>query len=202
MTNYGFPDNSGQTEGMHGSADLAYPGNGPMQHTVTTEGAGTYDDPITAAGDVNSSYGGATLDPGTIIYNPVTQKYYIMEDSCAECQADNSCNYDDDENPSSQNPPADCNTNQYLHVDFYMGPSTDQGTTIDNDWQTCEANTSIGDCYNVNNAVTGPPGAPTTDGTIIVNPPDNLPVRSGPLFTASGKCWIDTQILPTQMYCH
>jgi hypothetical protein len=205
MTNYGYPDNSGQTEGMHGSADIAYPGYGPKQHTVTTEGAGTYDDPITAAGETSSSYGGATLDPGTIIYNPVTQKYYIMEDSCAECSADYNCKYDKDQaKGTAGDPPASgmCDTNQFLHIDFYMGPSDDLGMTLDNTWQTCESNTTIGDVYMLNGAITGPPNSPTTNGTVIVNPPNNLPVRSGTLFASDGTCWTSTQVLPTQMYCH
>ena len=213
MTNYGFNDNSCQIESQHNCGTIAYPGLGPKQHQVATEGAGTYDDPITAAaagsngGGSNSSQGGATLSPGTIIYNPLTQKYYIMEDQCAECSADYACKYDDDEPKGpAGDPPASgsCSTNQYLHIDFWMGPTVSQQdpTNLNN----CENNTTIGDAYNVNNAMTGPINAASTNGTVIINPPPNLPVRSGVLFvgdtSANGGCWISTQLTPQQESCN
>jgi hypothetical protein len=213
MTNYGFNDNSCQVESQHDCGNIAYPGLGPKQHQVATEGAGTYDDPITAAaagsnsGGSNSSQGGATLSPGTIIYNPLTQKYYIMEDQCAECSADYSCKYDDDEpKGTAGDPPASgsCSTNQYIHIDFWMGPtvSQDDPTNLNN----CEDNTTVGDAYNVNNAVTGSINQPTTNGTVIINPPSNLPVRSGVLFagdtSATGGCWVSTQLVPQQESCN
>jgi hypothetical protein len=211
MTNYGFNDNSCQVESQHNCALIAYPGLGPMGHQEATEGAGTYDDPITAAaaGDSsgtsqNESQGGATLTPGTIIYNTITQKYYIMEDQCAECTADYNCQYDDDQPMGTAgDPPAACNTDQFFHIDFWMGPTVSQQNPAN--LLTCENNTTIGDVYNVNNAVTGPLSMPTTDGTVIVNPPSNLPVRPGMLFlgdtSATGGCWTSTQQLPTQMVC-
>ena len=211
MTNYGFNDNSCQTEGQHDCGDIAYPGLGPMQHQVATEGAGTYDDPITAAAAGSSdgtseleSQGGATLSPGTIIYNPLTQKYYIMEDQCAECVADYNCQYDDDENAGSGNPPSNCSTDQFFHIDFWMGPTVSQEdpTNLNN----CEANTTIGDTYDVNDALTGALNQGTTDGTVIINPPSNLPVQTSKLFlgdtSATGGCWTSTQVLPDQEVCY
>jgi hypothetical protein len=210
MTNYGFNDNSGSSEGDKNSADIAYPGYGPKKHTVATEGAGTYDDPITAASDTKSSFGAATLAPGTIIYNPMTQKYYILEDSCAECQADYACKYDDDEGDAAfpGDPPTagGCKTNQFLHIDFWMGPTESQADPTD--LYNCEDNSTIGDVYDFNSAITGPLNVATTDGTVIVNPPDNLPVRSGVLFAgdkavpAGGGCWTQAQMLPYQEWCN
>jgi hypothetical protein len=213
MTNYGYNDNSCQTEQIHSCSTIAYPGLGPMQHQVATEATGTYDDPITAAasGDngsgtgSNESQGGATLSPGTIIYNTITQKYYIMEDQCAECTADYNCKYDDDEAKGPNNPPAGCMQNQYFHIDFWMGPN-DVAEPDAGDLTTCEYNSTIGDAYNINNAITGPLCAATTNGTVIINPPSNLPVRQGKLYKGDrvvpgGGCWTNTQVLPSQGYC-
>jgi hypothetical protein len=210
MTNYGFNDNSGSSEGDKNSADIAYPGYGPKKHTVATEGAGTYDDPITAASDTKDSSGGATLSPGTFIYNPLTEKYYILEDSCAECEADYACKYDDDEGTAAfpGDPPAagSCATDQFLHIDFWMGPTVSQVDPTD--LYNCEDDSTIGDVYDYNNAITGPLNSETTNGTVIVNPPNNLPVRSGMLFQGDvavpdgGGCWTPTQVLPYQEWCN
>jgi hypothetical protein len=219
MTNYGFNDNSCQTEGEHDCGDIAYSNyNGasglpPGYHLQATEGAGTYDDPITAAAsgssDGNSqleSQGGATLSPGTIIYNPLTQKYYIMEDQCAECTADYNCQYDDDENQGTAGDPptSGCTTGQFFHIDFWMGPTVSQqdATNLNN----CEDNTTIGDTYDVNNAIGGPLNSASTNGTVIINPPSNLPVNPNTLFvgdtSANGGCWATTQLIPNQEYCY
>jgi hypothetical protein len=199
MTNYGWPDNS--------PPGAAISGGGP--HSIATEGAGTYDDPITVASDKRFSQGGATLTTGTIVYNPITQKYYVMEDGCVECTADYNCQYDDSEDAGTPgDPPASgCQKNTYLHLDFWMGPNTSSvwssgGTALVNASQNCEGLTTIGDTYNVNYAVDGGPGYGTTDGTVIVNPPKNLPVKMGTLFDSSGNCWTNRQILPIDMYCH
>jgi hypothetical protein len=196
MTNYGFIDNSPP------SAIIAYPNSGPKGHSQATEGTGTYDDPITCASDTSFSQGGATLSPGTIVYNPISQKYYIVEDGCTECSQDYNCKYDDDDDAGPGNPPAGCKKDTYLHIDFWMGPSMDLGTTLDNELLNCEGLATLGDAYNESYAVDGGPGYGVTDGTVIVNPPSNLPVRTGQLFTASGTCWTPTQVLPIQMVCH
>ena len=38
------------------------------------------------------------------------------------------------------------------------------------------ARSTIGDVYDLNGAITGPLNSATTNGTVIVNPPSNLPV--------------------------
>jgi hypothetical protein len=214
MTNYGFNDNSCQTEGQHDCGTIAYPNLGPKQHPVATEGAGTYDDPITAAASASDdglseleSQGGATLSPGTLIYNPSTMKYYIMEDQCAECIADYNCQYDDDESKGTAgDPPASgsCSTNQFFHIDFWMGPTVSQQDPTN--LVSCEDNSTLGDTYNVNDAVSGPSSAASTNGTVIINPPNNLPVNSNMLFkgdtSANGGCWTASQVVPTQESCN
>jgi hypothetical protein len=211
MTQYGFNDNSCQVESQHNCGNIAYPGLGPMQHMVATEGAGTYDDPITAAASANDSatgefesQGGATLSPGTIIYSPLTQKYYIMEDQCAECTADYNCKYDDDETSKVGNPPAACMTNQFFHIDFWMGPTVSQQNPMN--LITCENDATIGDVYDMNNAITGPLTSELTNGTVIINPPRNLPVRQGMLFkgdtSPTGGCWTSKQVLALQEWCN
>jgi hypothetical protein len=213
MTNYGFNDNSCQVESQHNCGSIAYPGMGPMMHQQATEGTGTYDDPITAAsaadnsGGTNYSQGGATLSPGTIIYNPLTMKYYIMEDQCAECTADYNCAYDDDyPKGTAGDPPASgsCNTDQYIHIDFWMGPTVSQQNPTN--LEACEGNTTIGDVYEINNAMNGPLTAGSTNGTVIINPPNNLPVNPNVLFagdtSANGGCWTTMQMSAQQASCN
>jgi hypothetical protein len=182
MTWYGFNDNSCATESQHGCNDIANPGLGPKKHQGATEGAGTYDDPITAAASDTSdsghqyeSSGGATLSPGTLIYNPEVKKYFIMEDSCLECGDEYACKLSSDDT-DDPNPPAGCTKNTYLHIDFWMGPSFAQDSA---DLGNCEDNSTIGDTYQ-------------GTGTVIVNPPDNLPVVTTALYTGTGMgggCW-------------
>jgi hypothetical protein len=195
MTNYGYPDNSPP------SAIIS--GGGP--HSIATEGSGTYSDPITVATD------NGELSAGTIVYNPLTQKYYVVEDGCVECSADWSCKYDDSEDAGTPgDPPSPCKTKTYRHLDFWMGPNQDSvwqgmltaGTHLYDTSQNCEGLTTIGDTYNVHYAIDGGPGYGTTDGTVIVNPPNNLPVKMGTLFDSSGNCWTNRQMLPIDMYCH
>jgi hypothetical protein len=188
MTWYGFNDNSCTTENQHDCNDIAFPGLGPKKHMVATEGAGTYDDPVTCAASAqgnsgtsdNESSGAATATPGTIIYNPEVQKYFIVEDSCAECYEDYACQPDDDTSPDTQ-PPSGCAKDQYLHIDFWMGPSFMQDAT---DLNNCEDNSTIGNPY-------------AGTGTIVVNPPSNLPVNVTPLYTGTGTgggCWTPQQV--------
>jgi hypothetical protein len=71
ITFYGFPDNSP-------------PGNGiafPVIHDGAG-GTGTFSNPITFATDQ------AEHRPGTRLYVPFLQKYFIMEDDCVECDND------------------------------------------------------------------------------------------------------------------
>lgn len=182
ITWYGFNDNSCTVESQHDCNNIAFPRLGPMKHTGATEGAGTYDDPITAAASDqgNETSGGVALSPGTIIYNPEVRKYFIMEDSCLECGDEWKCHLSaaDTDDPS---PPAGCVPGTNLHIDFWMGPSSMQDATL---LDACESNSTIGDAY---------AGA----GVVVVNPPPNLPVVTTPLYSGSGQtggCWTSTQV--------
>lgn len=184
VTFYGFNDNSCTVESEHSCDDIAYPGYGPKKHAVATEAAGTYDDPITAAASDQGfeTAGGATLQPGTIIYNPLVQKYFIMEDSCLECGDEWKCHLssDDTDDPS---PPAGCKPGTNLHIDFWMGPDfASDSTNLNN----CEDNSTIGNPY-------------AGVGTVVINPPPDLPVKSPLLYSGSGTaggCWTSKQADP------
>ena len=69
------------------------------------------------------SSGGATLQPGTIVYNPSVQKYFIMEDSCLECGDEWKCKLSSHDTDDPK-PPANCVAGQNLHIDFWMPRST------------------------------------------------------------------------------
>jgi hypothetical protein len=188
ITWYGYNDNSCGTEAQHGCNDIANPGLGPQHHMGATAGAGTYDDPSTAAasdttdpGHVFEASGGVTLTPGMLIYNPEVQQYFIFEDSCLECGDEYSCKLssDDTDDPS---PPADCHVGANLHIDFWMGPNDKaQPSSL----QTCEDNATLGNPY---------AGA----GVVIVNPPPDLPVKTGLLYpgnaSATGGCFTSKQV--------
>jgi hypothetical protein len=181
VTFYGFNDNSCTLENEHSCDDIAYPGLGPKMHQVATESAGTFDDPITcAASDQGSeSSGGATLSPGTIVYNPEVKKYFIMEDSCLECGDEWTCHLsaDDTDDPA---PPANCQPDTNLHIDFWMGPSFMQSAAFLN---ACEDNSTLGGPY-------------AGKGTVLVNPPGDLPVAPALLYSgmgAGGGCWTQAQ---------
>jgi hypothetical protein len=173
QTWYGFNDNSCGTENVHSCNDIAYPGYGPKKHQVATEGKGTYDDPVTAAAADNGceSAGGATLQPGTLIYNPEVHKYFIMEDSCLECTQECNC-----QSGADGNPPGGCKKDEFLHIDFWMGPN-DQAQNA-TQLNACEDDLTLGNPY------AGP-------GEVIVNPPANLPVDTTPLFV-NGQCTAKT----------
>jgi len=92
VTSYGYNDND-DGNGNYGTAVIAY----PQIHSIATEDLGTYDQPVTFATDQNE------FAPGTIIYVPHLEKYFIMEDGCAECTTDWN--------------------NGVYHVDLWMGPN-------------------------------------------------------------------------------
>jgi len=116
-TSYGYADND-DGQGHFGTAVIAYPksdGN-PTLHNIATEGTGTYNDPITFAATVKDISAGV-FPVGSIIYAAYLQKYFILEDQCADCGND-------------------LQGMQY-HIDFWMGPSsTSDKTALDN----CESN--------------------------------------------------------------
>jgi hypothetical protein len=78
FTSYGYNDND-DGNGNFGTAAIAYP---DKHHPIATEGKGTYADPITFATDPRE------IPPHTMIYVPYLQKYFFMEDGCAECESD------------------------------------------------------------------------------------------------------------------
>jgi 3D (Asp-Asp-Asp) domain-containing protein len=80
ITWYGF-DNNPSSANPQGSAAILYPqsANNPTLHNTATEGTGTFNDPITFATRVDDQQ---TFPIGSVIYVPMTQKYYIMEDAC------------------------------------------------------------------------------------------------------------------------
>ena len=209
---YGFNDNSCTKESVHGCNDIAYaaplatrgehgmpyPNAGTIKHTEATEGTGTYDDPITAAASADSdpekptganprhafaSAKGVTLTPGTLIYNPEVQKYFIMEDSCIECGDEFACVVSPEDTDDGK-VPAGCVPGTNLHIDFWMGPEIASDT---DDLDTCQASSTLGDDWK---------GGP---GQVIVNPPSDLPVVTTPLYTGSGAhggCWTAAQASP------
>jgi hypothetical protein len=87
-----------------GSAEIAYPNS---RHVVAG-GTGTYADPLSLATDPRE------LRPGVVVYYPPVQKYFVMEDDCAECIDD----------WSAKRTP---------HVDLWMSGTADPAV------QTCEA---------------------------------------------------------------
>ena len=113
VTFYGFPDNSCQTENQHTCNDIAYPKSGgfPTKHDIATEGSGTYDDPVTYAGAGDNNGNGGPVKPGTIIYVPYLEKYFVMEDQCAECTTD-------------------WNSGHNWHVDLWMGSNMFNGGNV------------------------------------------------------------------------
>ena len=179
-----------------GYSGTPYPNAGNIVDTEATEHSGTYDDPITAASSADTdpqnptganpmhkfeSFGGATLTPGTIIYNPEVQKYFIMEDSCIECGDEYACIVSPEDTDDGTVPPG-CQPGTNLHIDFWMGP---QFSTDSNDLNNCEDNSSVGYPW-----MGGP-------NQIVVNPPSNLPVVTTPLYTGSGPgggCWTSSQV--------
>jgi hypothetical protein len=58
-----------------GSAEIAYPNS---RHT-SAGGIGTVADPLSLATDPRE------IRPGVLVYYPPIQKYFVMEDDCAEC---------------------------------------------------------------------------------------------------------------------
>jgi len=88
VTFYGFTDND-DGNGKFTTSVIAYPKKDgfPTHHNGTTEGAGTYNDPITFATGKKAIDDG-TFPVGSIIYVPFLQKYFMLEDECASCKTD------------------------------------------------------------------------------------------------------------------
>src|SRR6185312_9331121 len=93
ITFYGAADND-----PPGSTEIAY----PNAHHLGAGGTGTYADPLSLAADPRA------VKVGTLVYYPPLQKYFVMEDDCAQCIQ---------EWRSSRIP----------HIDLWTGNSTGQG---------------------------------------------------------------------------
>jgi 3D (Asp-Asp-Asp) domain-containing protein len=77
VTFYGYDDNDDGSDHF-GTAAISY----PHDHQIATEDIGSWKRPSTFACDPKF------IKPGTIIYVPRLQKYYIMEDECVDCMND------------------------------------------------------------------------------------------------------------------
>ncbi len=187
MTWYGYNDNSCATEAQMGCNDIANPGLGPKMHQGATEGAGTYDDPSTAAssdtsdsGHVFEMAGGVTLTPGTLIYNPEVQRYFIFEDSCLECGDEYACKLSSDDSDGTP-PPSGCTPETNLHIDFWMGPNNAMQPS----------SLGVRGQRHARRAYAGV-------GVVVINPPPNLPVKQNLLYTgdssATGGCFTAQQV--------
>ena len=78
VTFYGFDDNDDGNPAHLGTGIIS---NASI-HGFANEDLGTYERPGTLATDESF------LAPGTIVYVPALQRYYVMEDTCVECSDD------------------------------------------------------------------------------------------------------------------
>ncbi|MEV6522680.1 discoidin domain-containing protein [Longispora sp. NPDC051575] len=145
LTFYGWWDNTPP------GGDIAYP-----QIHSTAGGKGTYADPITFATSSDE------LAPGTKVWVPRVRKYFIMEDSCQECESDWS-----EEGPNGG--PG------LRHIDLWLGgKGGNPMNAID-----CE------DALTHYNADSTPTMEP-----VVVNPSANEPYDPTPIFdTGTGACY-------------
>ncbi|HEY4021113.1 MAG TPA: ricin-type beta-trefoil lectin domain protein [Pseudonocardiaceae bacterium] len=145
ITMYGWYDNTPP------SASISY----PTLHQ-TAGGTGTFADPITYASDKSET------PPGTKIYVPRVQKYFVMEDDCSECDADWK-GHGPDGGPN------------LWHFDLWLGGKG--GNAI----SAIECEDALTN-YN-------PDNTPKLE-SVIVNAPSGETVSSAPLFnTGNGNCY-------------
>jgi hypothetical protein len=78
VTFYGFDDNDDGNPAHLGTGIIS---NASI-HGFANEDLGTYERPGTLATDESF------LAPGTEVYVPALQRYYVMEDTCIECSED------------------------------------------------------------------------------------------------------------------
>jgi hypothetical protein len=78
VTFYGFDDNDDGNPTHLGTGIIS---NATL-HGFANEDLGTYQRPGTLATDANF------LTPGTKVYVPALERYYVMEDTCVECSED------------------------------------------------------------------------------------------------------------------
>ena len=75
VTLYGFDDNDDGNPTHLGTDVISH----AAVHDSANEDLGTYERPGTLAADVGF------LSPGTKVYVPALERYYVMEDTCREC---------------------------------------------------------------------------------------------------------------------
>ena len=78
VTFYGFDDNDDGNPAHVGTAIISH----AAIHGFADEDLGTYERPGTLAADINF------VPPGTKVYVPALERYYVMEDTCRECSKD------------------------------------------------------------------------------------------------------------------
>lgn len=78
VTFYGFDDND-DGDPTHLGTDVI---SSAAVHSGANEDLGTYERPGTLATDANF------VAPGTKVYVPTLERYYVMEDTCVECSKD------------------------------------------------------------------------------------------------------------------
>lgn len=145
LTFYGWYDNTPPGCG------IAY----PEVHTCAG-GTGTYSDPLTFASDKSE------IKPGTKIYVPRVEKYFVMEDDCTEC----------DQDWSGQGPDGGP---KMWHFDLWLGgKGGNEFDAID-----CEDALTLSDSN----------GDPLME-SVVINPPSGEKVSSEPIFnTSTGACY-------------
>jgi len=120
-------------------------------------GTGTYADPVTFATDTREE------KPGTIVYYPYLQKYFIMEDTCDECTKDWTGNNGD-------NPVPPRNGHRW-RIDLWAGG--DKRSLKEPDKSAL---------LNCEDALTQDNG-----GMVTLNPAKNLPVDTTPIYNVSTR---------------
>ena len=78
VTFYGFDDNDDGSPAHLGTDVISR----AAVHSRANEDLGTYERPGTLATDANF------LTPGTKVYVPAVERYYVMEDTCVACSKD------------------------------------------------------------------------------------------------------------------
>jgi hypothetical protein len=78
VTFYGFDDNDDGNPSHLGTGIISH----ATVHGAASEDIGTYEHPGTLATDRGF------IEPGTKVYVPALQRYYVMEDTCVECSQD------------------------------------------------------------------------------------------------------------------
>ena len=128
ITWYGYNDNSCGVGAEHGCNDIADPGLGPKKHMGATDGAGTYDDPSTAAASDTRTRarlrdgGRRDAEPGHDHLQPRGQAVLhhggLVPRVRGRVRASSP--------PTTRtirSPPSGCKAGKNLHIDFWMGPN-------------------------------------------------------------------------------